>query len=352
MKILIVTDLYPLKENHRGIPLAVENFAIALKDLGHKVFVLRADLILNSLLRGRKPLKQGNYIHNGIEIYNQNFILPFYLNPKVPGDFDVIISHMPSGTLCAAKIKKKYKKPHAAIAHSSDIKVLENYKIYFAKALENAYKNADIIGARSYWIRDKLKFENVFLAPSGIKEEEVSTKSFDEKKFELICVSSLIKRKNIDILIKSVGDFKDIPLKIYGVGKEEKKLKKLAKGLNVEFMGQKPRKEILEALDKTQIFILPSQKETFGLSYLEALAKGCIVICSKNSGMDGYIKNGKNGFIIEPNYLSIKKLLQKILALKKDELEKISKNAIKLAQELEYYKCAKNYLENIKKICK
>ena len=68
MKILLVTDLYPLEEKHKGIPLAIENFALALKDLGCEISVLRADLIFNSILRGRKPSKQGWYERNGIEV--------------------------------------------------------------------------------------------------------------------------------------------------------------------------------------------------------------------------------------------------------------------------------------------
>lgn len=352
MKILLVTDLYPLEEKHKGIPLAIENFALALKDLGCEISVLRADLIFNSILRGRKPSKQGWYERNGIKIYNQNFLLPFYLNPKVPKNFDVIVSHMPSGNMCGAKIKNKFKKPHIAICHSSDIEVLEKYKFYFASALKNALKNADKVGARSYWIRDKLPFENIFLVPSGIKKEEITNTPFGEKKLKIICASSLIKRKNLKELILAMREIKNAPLEIYGNGCEEKKLKKMAQNLNIKFMGQRPRQEVLEALEEAQIFILPSKKETFGLSYLEALAKGCIVICSKNSGMDGFIQNNKNGFIVEPNAQDIAKTIKKIISMDKEELNKISSNAIKLAQELEYYKCAKNYLENIKKICK
>ena len=352
MKILLVTDLYPLENDHKGVPLAIENFALALKELGCEISVLRADLIFNSILRGRKPYKQGEYNHNGIKIYNQNFLLPFYFNPKTPKDFDVIASHMPSGTLCATKIKNKYKKPHAAICHSSDVEVLEKYKIYFANALKNALKNADAIGARSYWIKNKLPFDNVFLVPSGIKKEEITTKSFKEKELKIVCTASLIKRKNLTSLIEAAKNIKNIPIEIYGCGREEKKLRKMAQNLNIKFMGQKTRKKVLAALEKAQIFILPSKKETFGLSYLEALAMGCIVVCSKNSGMDGYITDGENGFIVEPDPKNITNTINKIINTDKSELERISNNAKKLAQELEYYKCAKNYLENLKKICK
>lgn len=364
MKILIVTDLYPLNDFHKGIPRAIENFALALKDLGHMVFVLRADLVPNTIIRGRKIYKQGFYEHNGIKIYNQNFILPFYFKPEPPCcDFDVIISHMPSGTLCAAEIKKRSKKPFMAVAHSSDLEVLKKYGIYFSKKLKNAYDLADVAAARSIWIKDELKNyinKEIALAPSGIKKEEISDKEEvlkkfeDIKTFEIVCTSSLIKRKNLFVLVEAMKNLKNqnVNLKIFGTGKLEKKLKQAALGANIEFMGQKTRKEILETLSKSHIFILPSIRETFGLSYLEALAKGCITICSKNSGISGYIKNGVNGYIIEPKKENIENLINKILKKDKDELKKISLNALDLASDLEYYKCAKKYIENIKKFCK
>lgn len=364
MKILIVTDLYPLNDFHKGIPRAIENFALALKDLGHMVFVLRADLVPNTIIRGRKIYKQGLYEHNGIKIYNQNFILPFYFKPETPCcDFDVIISHMPSGTLCAAEIKKRSKKPFMAVAHSSDLEVLKKYGIYFSKKLKNAYDLADVAAARSIWIKDELKNyinKEIALAPSGIKKEEISdTKTalekFDNiKTLKIVCAASLIKRKNLLPLINAIKNLKNpnVKLKIFGKGKLEKKLKKSAAGANIEFKGHKTREEILNELSRAHVFILPSLRETFGLSYLEALAKGCITICTKNSGMSGYIKNNVNGFTVEPTDENIQKIIIEILNKDKDELKKISTEALKTADSLEYYKCAKKYIENLKKFCK
>lgn len=360
MNILFVTDLYPLEGNHKGVPKTIENFALALKDLGHSVFVLRADLVFNTLLRGRKIYPQGEYLHNGIKIINKNFLLPNYhgLDFLKKENFDVIISHMPSGTLCATKIKEKFKKPHITILHSSDIEVIEKYKIHFSSALKKALNRADSVGARSYWIKEKFKNKEAFLLPSGIKKEDVISKDKAIEKFKntrplkIACVSSFIKRKNVRVLIEAVKNIKDIDieLKIFGTGRGEKKLKKQASGAKIYFMGQVEKNEVLKNLRDSHVFILPSIKETFGLSYLEALASGCITLCSKSSGMDGWIKDSCNGFIIEPNAKSIEDTIRKIYSLNHNALAQISQNGINLALELEYYKCAQIYLENIKKI--
>ena len=40
------------------------------------------------------------------------------------------------------------------------------------------------------------------------------------------------------------------------------------------------------------------QREAYGLVYLEAMARGCITIASRDEGFDGVIKDGINGFCL------------------------------------------------------
>lgn len=102
MKILFVTDLYPI-ENEK-IAKALYYFVLEWKKQGHEVEVIRSNFILNTKIRGRKIQKEKIYIENGIKIYNLNFHTPFLFNVynKLPKEFslknyDVIISHMPCG---------------------------------------------------------------------------------------------------------------------------------------------------------------------------------------------------------------------------------------------------------------
>ena len=44
-------------------------------------------------------------------------------------------------------------------------------------------------------------------------------------------------------------------------------------------------------------FVMVSSREAFGLVYLEAMAKGCIVIGTKGQGIEGIVKHGENGFL-------------------------------------------------------
>src|SRR5574344_1000365 len=170
MKILLITDLYPVKENEETTPRTLFDFAQGWKNLGHEVYVIKPNFILNSIIRKKPFYKQGNYGN----VLNLNFWLPFCgkINRKISAD--IIIAHMPSGILYADKLKL----PFIAGIHQSDIDVLTKplYKFYFGKRLLKALRNSKAIACRSFVLKNKLlklypEFEEkTFVAPSGIEE--------------------------------------------------------------------------------------------------------------------------------------------------------------------------------------
>ncbi|MBQ8636187.1 glycosyltransferase family 4 protein [bacterium] len=354
MRILLVTDLYPIIED-KTIPKIIEDFAISFKNLGHSVFVIRANFLLNSYLRGHKFVPECEITRNDIPIYNKNFILPFlnddisYLNEK----YDLIISHLPSGHIYADLINKKLKLPHISILHQSDYTVLFDFKysFYFKKRLERAIKNSDLIGARNKILAQKLNAN--FILPSFIEENRiVQNKEFKTDKLRIITLSKLIKRKNIHLVIQALADVDfDFEYSIFGEGKEKKRLEKLIKKYNlqnkIKIYPYIAHGEIWDELDKNNIFILPSNDETFGISYLEAMARGLIVIGTVGTGIDGVIENNENGYLIFPKIEEIKNILEKINSGNNDE---IIKKSLLNVQKYTKDKIMNKYDEIIKKI--
>ena len=167
-KVLFITDLYPIKDE-KTIPLAIENFALGLKEFGFEITVIRPNFLFNTVLRGHKIYKNGIYQRNGIEIINKNFFLPFIFdNFRTDKKFDLIISHMPSGNIYADLINKKLKLPHISIVHNSDLKVLSDFKysFYFKNRLLRSLKNSNLTGARNSNLKEKLNAD--FILPSFI----------------------------------------------------------------------------------------------------------------------------------------------------------------------------------------
>lgn len=298
---------------------------------------------------------------------------------SLASDYDIIIAHMPSGLIFANKLAKTIRKPLVCGVHCSDIEVLTNpiYKIYFKTQLEDAYKHAEKIACRSFVLQKKFNEilpqfqEKTFVAPSGIEAElgEITIPPYSSlltafsqhnsplqpavsSPIKVLTCANLIKRKNIDKIILAIKDLEGFELNIIGDGKELSNLKNLTSRVGllshqhkINFLGRLAHEKALEKMQASDIFILPSINETFGMVYLEAMAADCITICTKNDGIDGIIKDNENGFLCEPTAQSIKETLLKIKNLK--NIGKILENSHSTIQNYTREACAKNYIDNL-----
>ncbi len=380
MNILFITDLYPVKSDEKTTPRTLLAFVEEWKKMGHNVDILKPNFILNSFLRGKPFYKSGQYG----DVFNINYWTPFWFDVKRKfngnsrlgtlaqlnkHNYNIVVAHMPSGILFADKLGL----PFVAGIHNSDIEVLTNplYKIHFKPRLEKALRNAKAIACRSFVLRDKLlklypEFENkVFVAPSGIdkkaamfldaKQNEKHSADTNFSRFtphispiKVLTCAHFKKRKNIDKVIKACKGLECFELTVIGDGKERKKLEKIDK--NVIFTGRLPQDEVLAKMRNSDIFVLPSVGETFGMVYLEAMASGCITVCTKGDGIDGIIKDRENGFLTEPNFESVKETLLNIKNLTKEELNSLYTNSFNTIQHYTSTLCAERYLQQILKI--
>ena len=116
-------------------------------------------------------------------------------------------------------------------------------------------------------------------------------------------------------------------------GQIRKKYRKLAEGLQIEFVGfQSNMANIFRDVD---FFILPSLYDPCPLVVLEAMACGVPVIVSGQTGISELIKDKQDGLILK-NPTDIKELREKILLLtrNKDLRDKIAKQGIKSAKRI------------------
>jgi len=110
---------------------------------------------------------------------------------------------------------------------------------------------------------------------------------------------------------------------------------------NVSFQGELSDDEILQWLSKAAFFVSATQYEGFGISILEAMSSGTIAIVNNISPINGFIEDGKNGFLI--NYNKPREATQKIVEiLEIDETDKnrIIKRAANKAKQFSWEKSA------------
>lgn len=88
-----------------------------------------------------------------------------------------------------------------------------------------------------------------------------------------------------------------------GDGPERADAQTLAERLGVadcvNFVGKKPQSDILEYLSVADLFLLPSQSESFGLSALEAMACEVPVVATRVGGVPEVVEEGGCGYLLE-----------------------------------------------------
>jgi teichuronic acid biosynthesis glycosyltransferase TuaC len=128
----------------------------------------------------------------------------------------------------------------------------------------------------------------------------------------VLSVGNLIPIKGHELLLRAVAAITaihpQVECKIIGDGPERDRLQLLARHLRihdrVHFLGRKSRTEVAVAMQECTLFALPSWYEGLGCVYLEAMASEAPAIACHGQGIAEIIRNGENGWLIEPHNLS------------------------------------------------
>ena len=143
-----------------------------------------------------------------------------------------------------------------------------------------------------------------------IKRYSLSTISFPkEKTLVILSVGRLVIQKNHETAIRALSKISthNFEYWIVGSGVLEPHLKKLVHELNLEykvkFLGF--RKDIPELLNQSDIFLITSYWEGFGIAVVEAMAASLPVVVSNVSGLrevvsEDFTEISKTGFLIDP----------------------------------------------------
>lgn len=122
----------------------------------------------------------------------------------------------------------------------------------------------------------------------------------------MLYVGSLIQRKGLDLLMPALAQTDPgIRLLIAGEGPErealERQIAELGLTGRVEFLGYVEGEPLRELYRTSDVFILPTREDCFGLVILEAMCASLPVISSKYAdGARDLIAEGENGYIVDP----------------------------------------------------
>jgi glycosyltransferase involved in cell wall biosynthesis len=262
-------------------------------------------------------------------------ILPAGIFNKEFKSIDVFKTNQLNGSWRAVLVKNIYKKKLVVRqGYQWSIfarkKKLAKWRILIADLTERfAYANADAIMVSSkadceYIIkRYNVDPEKVNYIPNYIDTDLFKPLEI-EKENRICCVAKLEKQKNLENLIEAVRGL-DIELAIFGRGSLDSELKKIIPD-NVKILNNIANNDLPKEINKSKLFILPSNFEGCPKALLEAMSCGVPVIATNVYGIKEIIKHKENGYLCDTSSDSIRSAIKDLLN-DKDLQEKISQNA-------------------------
>lgn len=350
MKILTITHEYPPVGGGGGV--AVDLLVKELKK-NHKIYIITVGNITTPKVENKQdvvicrikiPWKTSIEAGNKFVAVFSFFLFIFYavmcgflllLEEK----FDVIHSHfvLPAG-VSGAILSYIFHIPHVVTIYEADVldvskNCLVPYKNFVLKSIIKLILNkASCIVAISTRIKNVIQnFYNIKKDISVINwginltKPKPNTKldrcklGLTDKDFVIISIGRLVKRKGFEFLIEAMNKIQNpnIKLLLVGDGPEKKQIQQLIKKYNldnrVKLLGKVSTEEKYKLLLLSEIFVLPSLHEGFGIVILEAMSVGLPVIVTNNGGQTDIVLDGINGFLIP--ICNAEKIAEKILQL-------------------------------------
>jgi glycosyltransferase involved in cell wall biosynthesis len=226
---------------------------------------------------------------------------------------DIVHAHstLPAG-YTLTKLKLKYNIPIIVTEHSTiifDKDKFNSYYSFFKKTLTSAEYFITLNQSQFNIYYGIFRSNNLVIIPNIVNDyffdKSSTSKMVGSKKFNFVSVGSLISRKNYLSTIKAFhSSFRNnfnVNLYIVGEGDQRDLLTKLIIDLELKervfLLGKKQRIEIQKILSFSDVFVLYSKFETFGVVYIESLACGLPILGLKNGGAE-YIIESDNGYLV------------------------------------------------------
>lgn len=198
--------------------------------------------------------------------------------------------------IVAMAIKKKYHSRIVYFKHGIETNIYDSDYIKDELLL----LGADLIICPSQWVKNMLiksyqySFLNMRVIPSGIKVT-MANDFVEQRERNILFCGRLSKKKGGEIFVKAieiVAEFlreKSYQVHIIGDGEEREVLERYVKTnlLNdiIRIHGKQSYDKVLEWMKKSEIMVVPSRAEAFGLVALEGFSQKCFVIASNEGGL-------------------------------------------------------------------
>ncbi len=240
---------------------------------------------------------------------------------------------------------KSYYVKRATLCFAGCERAVEYFRTYGAKP-ENIVKHPFT----------SLMKDEILTAPYTKEQKEAMKKELGmENKVTFVTVGQFIYRKGFDLLLNAWGKTsQEAQLYIIGGGPLEDEYNKIiseSKLKNVHIIGFKKPAELQKYYRASDVFVLPTRKDIWGLVINESLSNGLPTISSnKCTAGNELVTNDFNGYVYECE--NTDELASRIETLAQDEelRDLFAANSLKAVEEYTIENIIESHLDSIEKV--
>lgn len=262
---------------------------------------------------------------------------------------------------CARKLSLKYKIPYVVAVRNTDVNDFFRLMPHLRKRGVQILRDAAAVFFLSEVYRKQVfeKYipkeykgeigEKTYIIPNGIddfwlKNKPEKSKAIDKNSIKLIYAGRIDKNKNIPTIQKAMAILRKqgyrTTLSVIGNVLNKKEFQLIDKDQFTTYYSAMPKEKLIRRYQNSDIFVMPSFTETFGLVYAEAMSQGLPVIYSKNQGFDQQFDEGYVGYhVIANSPEDVAKGIRGVI----ENYSNIQKNVVSAARKFSWAKLVQEY---------
>lgn len=239
------------------------------------------------------------------------------------GNFDLIHAYtLFTDGNCARRLSRAHGIPYVVAVRNTDVNSFFRLRPHLRKRGVQIMRDAAAVFFLSEAYRRQV-FEKYIpkeyrreieakthIIPNGIdafwfENPPEADKRIDPKGIKLVYAGRIDRNKNIPSTQRAMELLRkqgyDVTLTVVGKVQDEKEFRIIQRDPSTTYCPAMPKEKLIDVYRASDIFVMPSFTESFGLVYAEAMSQGLPVIYSKGQGFDNQFAEGVVGYHVDAN---------------------------------------------------
>lgn len=266
---------------------------------------------------------------------------------------------------CARRLSRRYHIPYVAAVRSTDVNFFLKKAFYLRGRAVKILRDASAVFFLSECYRTQVLeryvpkrlrgeiYAKSYVIPNGIDDfwlENLNAgkrpvpDASQNKQLRVICAGVISRRKNHLATQEALQLLRargwSVHYQIVGKIQDRELFEKIMSYPDTEYIPQQPKEQLLEYYRQSDLFVMPSRAETFGLVYAEALSQGLPVLYTRGQGFDGQFEEGTVGYAVDAG--NPREIADRMEDAAK-HLAELGENGLRLAERFRWKEICEQY---------